>query len=191
MERIRFIKVREVHSPTRDNAEDAGIDFFIPEDLKLADIVENNPHLRIYEAAVAKEDVVSFSYVDGNVFEIFLGPHTRINIPSGIRVLLEPEDSALIVANKSGRGSKQGLIFTAQVCDSSYTGEYHLCVYNTSDVPVTLKAGEALVQLIHTPVHLTEPEEITIEEFEKEAKTWSTRGDKGMGSGNNKAKDQK
>ena len=190
MERVRFIKVREVHSPTRDNAGDAGIDFFIPEDLKLADIVENNQHLRIYEVAYA-EGVVSFSYVDGNVSEIFLGPHTRINIPSGIRVLLEPENSALIVANKSGRGSKQGLIFTAQVCDSSYTGEYHLCVYNTSDVPVTLKAGEALVQLIHTPVYLTKPEEITADDFEKEAKNWSTRGDNGMGSGNNKAKDQK
>ena len=188
MERIRFIKVREVHSPTRNNVGDAGIDFYIPEDLKLADIEEKNPHIQVSEVANI-ENNVSLSYFDGNILDIFLGPNSRINIPSGIRVLLEPENSALIVANKSGRASKQGLIFTAQVCDSPYTGEYHLCVYNTSRFPVHLKAGEALVQLIHTPVYLTEPEEITIKEFDKEAETWGTRGDKGMGSGNNKAKD--
>lgn len=190
MERVRFIKVREVHSPTRNNAGDAGIDFYIPEDLKLADIVENNPHIQVSEVANI-ENNVSLSYSDGNILDIFLGPNSRINIPSGIRVLLEPINSALIVANKSGRASKQGLIFTAQVCDSPYTGEYHLCVYNTSRFPVHFKAGEALVQLIHTPVLLTEPEEITTAEFDKEAENWGTRGDKGMGSGNNKAKDQK
>ena len=187
MERIRFVKVRKVHEPTRNNVGDAGLDFYIPEDFKLSDISLSNPHLEISEVANT-ENTVSLAYNDGNVTDIFLGPNTRINLPSGIRILAEPINSALIVANKSGRSSKQGLIFTAQVGDSPYTGEYNLCVYNTSCRPVQLKAGEALVQLIHTPIYLTEPEEITQEEFDKEAKNWGTRGDKGMGSGNNKPK---
>lgn len=187
MERIRFTKVREVHSPTRNNQGDAGIDFYIPTDLKLADMQEKNPHISICDRGDF-EDHVTLSYRDGNVVDIYIGPKTRINIPSGIRVLAEPVNSAMIVANKSGRGSKQGLIFTAQVCDSPYTGEYHLCVYNTSNVPVHLKAGEALVQLVHTPIYLSEPEEISNDDFEKEAENWGTRGNKGMGSGNNKAK---
>jgi dUTPase len=187
MERIRFVKVRKVHEPTRNNVGDAGLDFYIPEDFKLSDIALSNPHLEISEVANT-ENTVSLAYNEGNVTDIFLGPNTRINLPSGIRILAEPINSALIVANKSGRSSKQGLIFTAQVGDSPYTGEYNLCVYNTSCRPVQLKAGEALVQLIHTPIYLTEPEEITQEEFDKEAKNWGTRGDKGMGSGNNKPK---
>lgn len=190
MERIRFTKVRDVHSPTRNNEGDAGIDFYIPNDLTLAILSEKNPHLAFGEHAKFS-DHVALSFSNGLVRDIFLAPNTRINIPSGIRVLLEPKESALIVANKSGRGSKQGLIFTAQVCDSPYTGEYHLCVYNTSTHHVQLKVGEALVQMIHTPVYLTNPEEISNEEFESEASNWGTRGNKGMGSGNNKAKDKK
>ena len=187
MERIRFVKVRKVHEPTRNNVGDAGLDFYIPVDFKLSDIALSNPHLEISEVANT-ENTVSLAYIDGNVTDIFLGPNTRINLPSGIRLLAEPINSALIVANKSGRSSKQGLIFTAQVGDSPYTGEYNLCVYNTSCRPVQLRAGEALVQLIHTPIYLKEPEEITQEEFDSEAKNWGTRGDKGMGSGNNKPK---
>lgn len=190
MERIRFTKVRDVHSPTRNNEGDAGIDFYIPNDLTLAVLSEKNPHLTFGDLAVVR-DHAAVSLSNGLIRDIFLAPDTRINIPSGIRVLLEPKESALIVANKSGRASKQGLVFTAQVCDSPYTGEYHLCVYNTSDQPVQLKVGEALVQLIHTPVYLTKPEEISNEDFESEASSWGTRGNNGMGSGNNKAKDKK
>ena len=190
MERIRFTKVRDVHSPTRNNEGDAGLDFYIPEDLTLAVLAESNPHLTFGDNA-ALRDHVALSLSNGLVRDIFLAPNTRIKIPSGIRVLLEPKESALIVANKSGRSSKQGLIFTAQVCDSPYTGEYNLCVYNTSNNPVQLNVGEALVQLIHTPVYLTEPEGISNDDFEVDAKNWGTRGNNGMGSGNNKAKDKK
>lgn len=190
MERIRFTKVRDVYSPTRNNEGDAGIDFYIPSDLTLSILSEKNPHINFGDNA-ALRDNVALSLSNGLVRDIWIAPNTRINIPSGIRVLLEPKESALVVANKSGRGSKQGIIFTAQVCDSPYTGEYHLCVYNTSNNPVHLKVGEALVQMIHTPVYLTKPEEISNDEFESEASSWGTRGNKGMGSGNNKAKDKK
>ena len=91
------------------------------------------------------------------------------------------------VNNKSGRSSKQGFVFTAQVCDSPYTGEYHLGVLNTSGVTQSLKADNAVVQMVHVPVYLTEPEEITLDEYNAASKDWGTRQEKGIGkSSNNK-----
>ena len=45
MNRFRFIKVRDVKSPSRGNEGDAGLDFYIPEDLTLQDLVKANPQL--------------------------------------------------------------------------------------------------------------------------------------------------
>lgn len=175
-ERFRFTKVRNVKSPTRSNEGDAGLDFYIPEDLILSDLIECN----------RGEFNNSVTLKDGVIDTIYLNPNSRILIPSGIRGLLEPKDSMLMVANKSGRASKLGLIFTAQICDSPYTGEYHLGVYNTSPNIVKLKAGQSLVQMIHTPIFLTKPEEIDNKSYEELSKNWGTRGIKGFGSTDNK-----
>lgn len=175
-ERFRFTKVRNVKSPTRENEGDAGLDFYIPEDLILSDLLKCN-HNEL-------QGTVSFK--NGAIDSIYLNPNSRILIPSGIRGLLEPKDSMLMVANKSGRSSKLGLIFTSQICDSPYIGEYHLGVYNTSYNIVELKAGISLVQMIHTPIFLTKPEEIDSKLYEKLSKDWGTRGTKGFGSSDKK-----
>lgn len=172
-ERFRFTKVRNVKSPTRHNEGDAGLDFYIPEDLTLGDLLNANRN----------EIQGTVSMRDKRIEVIYLNPNSRILIPSGIKGLLEPKDSMLMVANKSGKSTKLGLIFTAQICDSPYTGEYHLGVYNTSNHIVELRAGEALVQMIHTPVFLTNPEEIDNKSYDKLANNWGTRGNKGLGSG--------
>ena len=171
--KFRFTKVREVKSPTRHNEGDAGLDFYVPTDLTLGDLLEANTDPTAF----------SVSIKDGKVSQINLRPQARIKIPSGIRVLLEPRDSMMMVANKSGKSTKLGLIFTAQICDSPYVGEYNLAVYNTSSEVVTINAGEPLVQMIHTPIYLTNPEEIDNDTYEKESKNWGTRGTDGFGSG--------
>ena len=43
MNKFRFIKVRDVKSPSRGNEGDAGLDFYIPEDLTLQDLVKAHP----------------------------------------------------------------------------------------------------------------------------------------------------
>lgn len=182
--RFRCVKVREVKLPHRANEGDAGLDFYFPTNLKVKDllVVESNAHLE-HTTKTPLENQFSVSTTkEGHIVSLFLGPNTRISIPSGIRALLEPRDSMMQVNNKSGRSSKQGLTFTAQVCDSPYTGEYHLGVYNNSTVHQTLEAGKAVVQMVHIPVYLTEPEEITQEEYNNDAKNWGTRQEKGMGN---------
>lgn len=119
------------------------------------------------------------------VRHIALQPGHRILIPSGIKGLLEPPASMLMAANKSGIATKKGLIFTAEIVDSPYVGEIHIGVYNTSQEAQVIEAGQKLVQFIHVPIYITEPEEIQQEEFYTESQMWGSRGDKGFGSSQN------
>ena len=184
MNRFRFIKVRDVKSPSRGNEGDAGLDFYIPEDLTLQDLVKANSQL-MFHSETPEPGKVSLGYNSNNQVQfIYIFPFTRILIPSGIRGLLEPRYSMLMAANKSGISTKMGLIYTAEIVDSPYTGEIHIGVYNTSHEIQVIEAGTKLVQFIHVPIYLTEPEEVIKEEFDEDASTWGTRGNKGFGSTN-------
>lgn len=184
MNRLRFIKVRDVKSPSRGNDGDAGLDFYIPEDLTLQDLVNANPKL-MFHSETPVPGKVRLEYNPNNQVQfIYIYPFTRILIPSGIMGLLEPRSSMLMAANKSGISTKMGLIYTAEIVDSPYTGEIHIGVYNTSHEFQIIEAGTKLVQFIHVPIYLTEPEEVTNEEFYNDAQYWGTRGNNGFGSTN-------
>lgn len=182
MNKFRFIKVRDVKSPSRGNEGDAGLDFYIPEDLTLQDLVKANPQL-IFHCEIPEPGKVTLEYnLNNQVQVIYISPFTRILIPSGIKGLLEPRDSMLMAANKSGISTKKGLIYTAEIVDSPYTGEIHIGIYNTSHEFQIIEAGTKLVQFIHVPIYLTEPEEVTNGEFNNDASDWGTRGNNGFGS---------
>ena len=177
MNRFRFIKVREVVSPNRANPNDAGLDFYVPTNLYPEDIHSKNE----FDSEGYDLDV---PFGEAFVRHIALKPGHRILIPSGIKGLLEPRDSMLMAANKSGISTKKGLIYTAEIVDSPYTGEIHIGIYNTSHEFQIIEAGTKLVQFIHVPIYLTEPEEVTHEEFYNDAQYWGTRGNNGFGSTN-------
>lgn len=182
MNRFRFIKVREVVSPNRANPNDAGLDFYVPTDLRVEDIDDKNTHDdKGYEFKLSFERGMR-EVID----KFYLKPGHRILIPSGIKGLLEPPASMLMAANKSGIATKQGLIFTAEIVDSPYVGEIHIGVYNTSQEVQVIEAGKKLVQFIHVPIFITEPEEIQLEEFYTESQIWGSRGANGFGSSQNK-----
>lgn len=177
MNRFRFIKVREVVSPNRANPNDAGLDFYVPTDLYPEDIHDKNEF-------DSNGYILDMPFNENFVRHIALKPGHRILIPSGIRGLLEPRDSMLMAANKSGISTKKGLIYTAEIVDSPYTGEIHIGIYNTSHKVQIIEAGTKLVQFIHVPIYLTEPEEVTNGEFNNDASDWGTRGNNGFGSTN-------
>lgn len=182
--RFRCVRVRDVKLPHRANAGDAGLDFYFPRDLQVSDLkkVEANAHLE-YTTSNPGENQFSVSTTkDGNIVDLFVGPRTRVLIPSGIRALLEPRASMMQVNNKSGRSSKQGFTYTAQVCDSPYTGEYHMGVHNNSNRPEKLEVDKAVIQMVHIPIYLSEPEEISKEEFDEISSNWGTRQDNGIGN---------
>ena len=185
MNKIRFTKVRDVKSPSRGNIGDAGIDFYTPVDLTLDDMVSANKDA---ENIVVSTEASGFGMVkvilgdDGYVKTLRIGPNSRVIIPSGIKPLIEPLDSGLIAANKSGVSTVKGLVYTAEVVDSNYVGEIHICVANTSPWATDIEMGKKIVQFLHLPVYMTTPEEISVEDYENEAKDWGSRGENWQGS---------
>ena len=185
MARIRFTLCRDVKYPNRAHEGDAGIDFFIPKLTKediLAVKVNHEEFLRgKLQIRVDREGSKIIKTT------VTLRDHGRILIPSGVRVLIEPINSMLMAANKSGVSTKDGLVYTAEIIDSPYTGEMHIGILNTSESPVSIDLAEQkkIVQFIHVPVLLTQPEYICPSEYEEIASTWGTRGADGFGSTDN------
>ena len=192
-ESIKFIRVREVHVPTRANAGDAGIDFYIPTNLNLKDLLPCNANSRFsidYRGNIKQVPNDKVSVIDDSdkdqIKSFIIGPHTTLVIPSGIRAIIEPLDSELHFDDKSGKASGLNIHIYGGVIDSGYTGEMHFVIENTTSHQVEIKAGDKICQAIHRPIYLDTPEEITLEKFRVLAeakKQQSGRGDAGMGSG--------
>lgn len=188
---FKFVRVRDVHVPTRANQGDAGIDFYVPNDLTVDDLSRCNGYVgnNIENLVITynnHNDVFVVLDTNHNLKYIYINAHGTCIIPSGICGILEPEASMLQANDKSGVSSKKKLKVTASIIDSPYTGEIHHVVFNTTNELVRIDLGEKLVQYIHIPIYLTQPEEINMSEFnelktEKELK--SGRGSDGMGSG--------
>lgn len=110
--------------------------------------------------------------------ETLLSPGKSVNIPSGIKMVLEP-GTAGIFFNKSGVGVK-GLIVGACVVDSDYRGEVHLNIHNISDVAQVIKPGQKITQMLIVPVNLDTVTEMSPEDYEGYNTT--QRGSGGFGS---------
>lgn len=171
---ILFNKIRKVKSPDRAYGTGDAVDFFVPEYSHefLSDLESKNPNKQHYECSVSPS-------LDS--MTITLSPSGRINIPSGIRVIIGDPDTCLLGVNKSGVASKKGLVLGACLIDHDYQSEIHLSVINTGDEPVQIKTGEKLVQFMHLPVLHTVFQEVCSEDFDK-LKPDSTRGCGGFGS---------
>ena len=189
---FKFVRVRDVHVPTRANQGDAGMDFYVPNDLTVDDLIKCNTTTYVGSCSITDHIKVPSNEVyclineADNLFCILIGPHATCVIPSGICGILEPEASMLQANDKSGVSSKKKLKVTASIIDSPYTGEIHHVVFNTTNEIVEIDLGEKLVQYIHIPIYLTQPEEILGSEFTKlktEKELKSGRGSDGMGSG--------
>ena len=104
---LKYCKVREVKSPCRAHATDAGIDFFVPTDLTEADMAPK------FETTGDKVEVET---KDGKIAAFILKPNESVLIPSGIHVNI-PDGYALIYMNKSGIASKKNLHIGACLVD--------------------------------------------------------------------------
>lgn len=186
---IQFIKTRDVKSPIRNAEENAGIDFYIPEnnDDFIHDLAVKNPDVALVKN-VALEPVTEMlkitdanrSFVDEATGKIYVAPRKDILIPSGIKSKF-PNSLALVANNKSGIATKKKLVFGASVIDASYQGEWHLHLINTSDNYQEISCGTKVIQFIP---HLISTDELEVldlspEEFYTEK---TSRGDGGFGS---------
>lgn len=160
---MQFIKIRDVKSPIRDVNENAGIDFYIPENTEefRQDLLAKNESTLILIDQTMMGDNKSNtealihnirlkkarSYLDASTGSLYIAPHKAIIIPTGIMSKFTP-DIALIANNKSGIATKKQLIFGASVIDASYQGEWHINLINTSDQYQELVCGQKAIQFI-------------------------------------------
>lgn len=107
-----------------------------------------------------------------------LQPGQSVNIPSGIRLVIE-NGFAGVFFNKSSIAVK-GLMVGACVVDSDYRGEVHLNVHNVSNKEITLLPGQKLTQMLILAVEPVKMYEATDEVFQKFNNT--QRGTGGFGS---------
>ena len=127
----------------------------------IEDLVKKNPEICDVHPGTY-EYIVSLSKDSGN--KIFLAPHCRICIPSGI-VWKGKDGLSMNMHNKSGVATKKGLVYAAEVVDVDYTGETHISLINTSPYIVEICEGEKIVQILQEPVTIDEPEECSLEEI--------------------------
>ena len=162
---IEFIKVKNVKDPERNAKENAGIDFYIPE-------------LDSFSA----EELAKFgkgTYIQGN--KIIIQPHCDVLIPSGIKSKF-PNTLALVANNKSGIATKKKLVAGAAVIDSSYQGQWHFHLINTSNEEQEIEFGQKIIQFIPYQIDASDLFISTESEEEFFKNTQSNRGSGGFGS---------
>jgi len=180
--KIQFIKTRNVKSPVRDPLENAGIDFYIPEcnGEFIKDLSSKNPKLKIVSNKVSALIAKFFRKTYIKFGKIYIAPHKDIIIPTGIKSKFNPS-LALIANNKSGIATKKKLVFGASVIDTSYQGEWHAHLINTSNKYQVVECGTKVIQFIP---HVISTESIEVLDIpEKDFYTEKTsRGDGWQGS---------
>lgn len=169
---MKYCKVRDVKSPVRAHADDAGIDFFVPRGIPEKEFLEKcaithcRPEYRVND--------------DNCITQIFLFPGQSVLIPSGIHVKI-PTGYALIFMNKSGVASKSHLQVGACVVDENYEGECHINLTNIGDTNIGINPGDKIVQGVIVPINYSAPEEVSSLD-ELYAGSTSTRGAGALGS---------
>jgi deoxyuridine 5'-triphosphate nucleotidohydrolase len=89
-----------------------------------------------------------------------------------------PEGCGVLFRDRSGLASNYGIHVLAGVIDSSYRGEWCICVINLGNSVYTFTEGDRIAQAIVVPDY-----HIKFKEVEKLSETM--RGEKGFGSSGN------
>lgn len=145
-DKLLFSKTRDVKSPVRAHATDAGIDFFLPNEFIQEDIQHSF------------EVTGTHIFIDG-YGNINIPPHGSLLISSGIKMIVPP-GHALIFTNKSGVAAKKHLLVGSCVVDSGYRGETFIQLINTSAMAIRVSPGEKIVQGIIYEVCSYPPTEV-------------------------------
>ena len=87
-----------------------------------------------------------YSTVDADIL-----PGQRKLLPTGVSMAI-PSGYYGRIADRSGNAFSLGLHVLAGVCDSSFRGEVKVLLVNLSDVPVEIKRGHRIAQIIITAI---------------------------------------
>lgn len=107
---------------------------------------------------------------------VTIQPHTAEKIGTGLAITA-PDGTFGAVFARSGMAIKRGLrpSNAVGVCDTDYTGEYIVALYNDSNEPQTIEPNDRIAQLVFIPYVTAEWNEV--DELDK-----TERGAGGFGS---------
>ena len=164
---IRFNKIRNVKNPSSAYEFAAATDFFCPEydSTFYKDLVNKNPNRDYYDCSISP---------NCDSMSIVIAPNGRINIPSGIRVIIDDPNMCLLAVNKSGIAANKGLVLGACLVDADYRGEIGVIMINLSDEPFVINDGERIAQMVIA--RHEQPELVAVEVLDE-----TERGEGGFG----------
>jgi len=115
---------------------------------------------------------------------ISIPPFKTAMIKTGIAINMQTEHTKLValIHPRSGKGAKEGKVLgnLTGIIDQDYQGELMVCIWNrNSDLYIDITPGEAIAQLVMTPVYRAEFG--IVEEFS----SITERGKGGFGSTDN------
>lgn len=166
MLRLKVQKLTSVRLPDKAHKTDAGIDFYLPDDLN---------YILLNGKGVGIE-----AYKDGDTVKtaIAIYPHKSVLLPMGIKTEFD-KGYAMVFFNRSGMATKKHLLRGACIVDSEYRGQIFVNLNNVSNEVQYLLPGEKLIQAMLLPVP-----DVEINECDVNIET--DRGEGGFGSTNNK-----
>jgi len=111
---------------------------------------------------------------------VLLAPRATVKVRTGIAVeARDPRTGAalgLLVRDRSSMAAR-GLVTTGGVIDAGYRGEILVVMTNLGDLPVELKAGEKIAQMVPVPVLTGAVEEaVDLEASVRAAKGFGSSG---------------
>lgn len=174
---LNIAVTRNVKTPNRAHSLDAGIDFYVPEDITEHEFLEKcqvtgvKPQFELGE--------------DGFIKKIILNAGDSVLLPSGIKVSV-PAGYMLQYINKSGIASKQGLMIGASVVDSGYDGICHINLIAQYNRPVEILAGQKIAQAVLIPIETSTINVVSEETISKLNSELTSRGSGGFGSTSSK-----
>lgn len=83
---------------------------------------------------------------------VVIAPGKQAMVPTGISVIIA-DGYWGNMRMRSGAAVKKHLMINAGVIDSDYRGEVKIVLFNTSDTPVTIEAGERVAQIVVAPYY--------------------------------------
>ena len=144
---LKWLVTGSTQLPKRNHGFDAGWDLYLPNMTeayaqKLYDKNPGSPVKWSLSGPGPKQNEAP-----GTGYYIQVNPHQDVLIPLQVHARFDPE-WAMVALNKSGVATIQKLVIGADLIDSSYQGEIHCHVINTSNNPQFISFGQKLVQVI-------------------------------------------
>lgn len=143
--KLKIEKLTYVETPNKAHETDAGLDFYIPNNLEY--VVANGKNIKIglhTKISDSSSEVMQVAAIE-------IQPQESVLIPMGIKTEFD-KGYALVFFNRSSIASKKHLFRGACIVDSEYRGEIFVNLTNVSNETQFLFAGEKLIQAMLLPV---------------------------------------